>query len=138
MKATCRSILWGALIAGCMTSNAQEQQWIRVNPESDQNMKVLLDALSIEQDGLYKKAWFKYDFAAAHQSPNKKPYRSSIQSIYFDCRTRSMAVKSMTNYANADGRGEVTNVWEPVALRFNEPPPGSMGAAHVFIVCRQQ
>lgn len=114
---------------------AQAQEWVPLNPR-DRTMVMALDVSSVRTEGVHEKAWFRKNFAAARPNPGGKMYRSSVEQIYFDCSTKSQAPKVVHYYSEADGKGDVVEVWRPRNLTFLEAPPGSLGDAGATIVCR--
>lgn len=116
-------------------SNAIAASWERIH--SSENTIVSIDPSSITQTGEYKTAWFLHEYSTDRLTRTGLRYRSAIFLNYFDCSTRTVAVKQYTFFSKPSKEGEPVQSYS-YSIRpesFTEISPDSNAEASLKNVC---
>ena len=134
-----RTIWTGVLFLFVISLPVGASNWLRLTRHND--IEIYVDTESIAKRGKLMQAWDRTDYPSplTMSFTPFKEYRSMKALGYYDCATKTAAVRELILYAGAGGSGEVVgHVSIPVDhLEFKAMAPKTVGAMLLDYICRK-
>lgn len=129
-------VLASAVTMAMHSSLTHAQRWVNIDHGVKEGPAVYADAESVGKSGSFLKAWFKYSFTTPQVGVKGVVFRSYLELALFDCQTRTQATQTVVFYAGAEPTGQAVDKVDFKPPSFSEPPPGTMSALQVMIICQ--
>ncbi len=118
-------------------SHANAACWKSISESN--NAVISIDDCSIAKDGVYRKAWLKWDFNSL-QETSDYPVKKYIQALtldYFNCSTRKTAsVQGI--YRDEDGNTIKSESIQVGRVSFDEVAPETVAETYMNYVCKKK
>jgi hypothetical protein len=129
-----------ALIIICFATptGALAAAWRHIAVSDDGLVNFYMDAKSVAAKGSTRRARLLFDFSKVQQDPDTLiEHRSTIEMVFLDCRSRTIAPIEAISYSDHKGLGQpVISTKSPEPLRHVVAAPKSIDGRVLDFVCQ--